>query len=311
MLRNISLDILKIFLAVSVIALHAKIFFDVDQKLSFFTVNGIFRVGVPIFLIITGYYFLSVNNLKIWLKRIIFLYMTWMIIYSYFYMDFSLSFLAIAKNLFFIIFGYHHLWYLAGTILGGTLLFYAKNLSTKVQVSLALIFFLIGVTIQYLGNFHFLPHKIDSIVNIYTVYRNFLTVCFPFLMLGFLIHKLELNKKIKNYITPLMCISIALLYLEVYINYYFISMYEPLDLMFSLFLVCPLIFMYFLNKNITGKGKSLALFSTALYLIHPLFQSGLKNFSLNSVQSFLITIVLSILASIFLILIHRKFKFIL
>ena len=94
-------------------------------------------------------------------------------------------------------------------------------------------------------------------------------------------------------------------------NYNYISKKDPLDLMFSLFLVCPLVFILFLNKHISGNSKNIALFSTALYLIHPLFQNILKYYSLNSSQSFIITVVLSTLASILLILIHKKFKFIL
>lgn len=309
--RNISLDFLKILLAIFIIGLHGKIFADLNSTLSFFTVNGIFRIGVPIFLIITGYFFFAVNDLKKWLLRIITLYFVWMVIYSFFYIEVTFSYVSLAKNIFFIIFGYHHLWYLAGTISGGILLFYSRHLSTKIQFILALSLFLMGVSLQYMGNFHFLPEKFDTLLNFYPVYRNFLTVCFPFLMLGFLIHKLELNEKLKNHITPLMCFSLVILYIEVYLNYYFISKSDPLDLMFSLFLVCPLIFIFFLNKNISGKGKNLAIFSTALYLIHPLFQNILKYYSFNSIQSFIITVVLSTLASILLILIRKKFKFIL
>lgn len=309
--RNISLDCLKVILAVFVVALHSSILHDISPEISFLLVNGIFRIAVPVFLIITGYYFLFVNDLRKWLLRIITLYFVWMVIYSFFYLELKFSYISLAKNIFFIIFGYHHLWYLAGTILGGILLFYSRQLNSKIQFILASSLFLMGVALQYLGNFHFLPGRFDGILNFYPVYRNFLTVCFPFLMIGFLIHKLELNKKLKKYIIPLMCFSLVILYVEAYINYYFISKSDPLDLMFSLFLICPLIFIFFLNKNISGKNRNLAIFSTALYLIHPLFQNILKYYSLNSIQSFILTVVLSTLASILLILIHKKFKFIL
>lgn len=308
---NISLDLLKIILAVFIIALHGKIFADINPEFSFFTVNGIFRIGVPIFLVITGYYFYLVKDLGKWLKRICTLYIFWMIFYSFFYFDLTLSVSAIVKNVFFFIFGYHHLWYLAGTILGGVLLFYTKNLATKIQFFLALSLFLTGVTLQYLGNFHFLFGKMDTVLNFYPLYRNFLTVCFPFLMLGFLIYKLKLNERFRSYLIPLLCLSIFILYVEAYVNYYYISKNDPLDLMFSLVLICPLTFMVFLNLNIKGTSKNLAIFSTALYLIHPLFQNVLKHYSLNSVNSFIITLILSIVTSIFLIVIHKKFKFIL
>lgn len=309
--RDISIDILKIVLAIFIILLHGKIFFDVSHELSFFTVNGIFRIGVPVFLIITGYYFYLVKDLSKWLKRIFTLYIFWMFFYSFFYFDLTLSINAIVKNFLFFIFGYHHLWYLAGTILGGVLLFYTKNLTAKNQFSLAIILFSLGTCFQYIGNSHCFSPVYDNFFNSYRIYRNFLTVCFPFLMLGFLIHKLKLNEKLRSYLIPLLFLSLFILYVEVYVNYYYISKNDPLDLMFSLFLLCPLVFMFFLNLNIKGTSKKLAIFSTALYLIHPLFQNVLKYYSLNSVNSFIITLILSIVTSIFLIIIHRKFKFIL
>ncbi|EPF4156202.1 acyltransferase family protein, partial [Acinetobacter baumannii] len=107
------------------------------------------------------------------------------------------------------------------------------------------------------------------------------------------------------------CLAIALLYVEVFFNYKFISSTEPLDGMFALFIACPLIFLACMNMNIKGKGKSIALFSTALYLIHPFFQNILQQFNVNSVSSFLLTILFSSIASVFLILLSKKVKFIL
>lgn len=311
MSRNISLDLLKIFLAFCIIALHGKIFSDASGLLSFFTVNGFFRVGVPIFLIISGYYFFLVKDIRVWLKRVTLLYLIWMVVYSLFYFDFSFSSQAIIKNMFFLIFGYHHLWYLVGTIAGGFLLYIAKSFSTQTQIFSAIGLFVLGCLIQYVGNFHFLPKNFDSILNFYPVYRNFFTVCYPFLMFGFLIHKLNLTAKYKKIAPFAVLLSLILLYIEVYINYFFISKTDPLDLMFSLMLLCPFIFIFVFNLNIKGEGKTLALFSTALYLIHPLFQNLLKSFNINSIELFLVTVVLSCLASIVLIMLNKKIKVIL
>ncbi|UNW09663.1 acyltransferase [Acinetobacter indicus] len=311
MMRNISLDLLKIFLAFCIIALHGKVFSDISGLLSFFTVNGFFRVGVPIFLIITGYYFFLINDIRVWLKRVTLLYLIWMVFYSLFYFEFSFSSQAIIKNMFFLIFGYHHLWYLAGTIAGGWLLYIAKSFSTRTQIFSALGLFTLGCLIQYLGNFHFLPKNFDSILNFYPVYRNFFTVCYPFLMFGFLIHKLNLTTKYKKIAPLAVLISLIILYVEVYINYFFISKTDPLDLMFSLALICPAIFIFVFNLNFQGEGKTLALLSTALYLIHPLFQNLLKPYNISSIEMFFVTVFLSCLASIILIALNKKIKVIL
>lgn len=308
MARNISLDMLKLFLALAIIALHGKIFLDLNNLLYFFTVNGIFRIGVPVFLLITGYYLFLLKDFKIWFLRLFSLYVCWMIFYSVFYVNYLKS----LGNIFEIFFlGYHHLWYLAGTIGGGGFLYFTKGLNTIVQISLAFFLFILGCFLQYMGNFHLFPKKIDFLLNYYPFYRNSFTVCYPFLMFGFLIHKLNLTAKYKKIAPFAVIISLILLYLEVYINYFFISKKDPLDLMFSLMLLCPFIFIFVFNLNIKGEGKTLALFSTALYLIHPLFQNLLKSFNINSIELFLVTVVLSCLASIVLIMLNKKIKVIL
>ena len=55
--RNLSIDILKVILAIAVVFLHTRIFYDLSTLLGHVFVQGIFRLAVPIFLVITGYYF--------------------------------------------------------------------------------------------------------------------------------------------------------------------------------------------------------------------------------------------------------------
>lgn len=46
--RNISLDLLKIILAIFVVGLHCGFLKDIDFSLKVLTVNGVFRIAVPI-----------------------------------------------------------------------------------------------------------------------------------------------------------------------------------------------------------------------------------------------------------------------
>ena len=59
MARNISLDITKILLACMVVALHVGIFIDLNPVSYQITVNGLFRIAVPIFFIINGFFFIQ------------------------------------------------------------------------------------------------------------------------------------------------------------------------------------------------------------------------------------------------------------
>ncbi|WP_426104712.1 acyltransferase family protein [Massilia sp. TSP1-1-2] len=82
--RNGALDILKIILALMVVGIHASFLTEWSAVASYLTVNGLFRIAVPIFLLINGYFFFQVvvagTALK-WLKRILILYLVWMAIY--------------------------------------------------------------------------------------------------------------------------------------------------------------------------------------------------------------------------------------
>ena len=49
--RNLSIDILKVILAIAVVFLHTRIFYDLSTLLSHVFVQGIFRLAVPIFIV--------------------------------------------------------------------------------------------------------------------------------------------------------------------------------------------------------------------------------------------------------------------
>ncbi|HBS7058692.1 TPA: acyltransferase family protein [Klebsiella pneumoniae] len=70
-----SLDTLKLILSVMVVFIHSRIFLDSSLILDAFTSNGFFRVAVPIFFIINGYYLPSdKNNFKKWFFSSLYLY---------------------------------------------------------------------------------------------------------------------------------------------------------------------------------------------------------------------------------------------
>lgn len=84
--RNISLDILKVFLAILVVLIHLSFLSEKVVVLSQLIINGICRLAVPVFLIISGYYFISVNSKQKalnWIKRLGMLYFIWMVLYSF------------------------------------------------------------------------------------------------------------------------------------------------------------------------------------------------------------------------------------
>lgn len=195
MTRNLSLDYLKLVLAIFVVGLHTQFLFDISQTAYFATTQGLFRIAVPIFLIISGYYFLNVNTLekfKKWSIRILSLYAIWMIIYSPFWFSINKPLISILT----LINGYYVLWYLIGTFISGFIVFLLRNTGKNILIFTIAISYLIGLTIQMIGNLHILPQFFDKIFNLNFVHRNALFMCLPFFLIGYCINKYSLDKKI-------------------------------------------------------------------------------------------------------------------
>jgi len=303
--RNLSIDVLKIILAFFVVFLHMNFLKETYPALSYILVNGIFRIAVPVFLVITGFYFFHIDNkvkLKKWLFRTFLLYAIWMLIYISYWKDNEQIWLTV-------IFGYHHLWYLIGTFFSGIILYFLRNQNSRLLISLALGFFLLGYGVQVLGNLHYFENENDSILNMYLLYRNFLFVCFPFLTIGFLINKHKVDLSEYKNSSPLVILSVLCVVAEAFFNYKNISS-ESTDILFSLIFASPLLFLYCQKIYIKTTSKILASFSTAIYVVHPLI---MKSDFYKDIESFKILIFLAILipVSFGLVYLNKKLKYLL
>lgn len=303
--RNLSIDVLKIILAFFVVFLHMNFLKETYPALSYILVNGLFRMAVPVFLVITGFYFFHIDNVKKlqkWLFRTFLLYAIWMLIYISYWKDNEQIWLTV-------IFGYHHLWYLIGTFFSGIILYFLRNQNSKLLIVLAVGFFLLGYGVQVLGNLHYFKNENDSVLNMYLLYRNFLFVCFPFLTIGFLINKYKVDLSEYKNSSLLVILSVLCVVAEAFFNYKNISS-ESTDILFSLIFASPLLFLYCQKIYVKTTSKILASFSTAIYVVHPLI---MKSDFYKDIQSFKILIFLAILipVSLALVYLNKKLKYLL
>ena len=304
--RNLTIDVLKIVLAFFVVFLHMNFLKETLPTLSYVFVNGLFRIAVPVFLVITGFYFFHIDDirkLKKWLFRTFILYAIWMLLYISYWKDSDQIFLTI-------IFGYHHLWYLIGTFFSGILLYFLRKKSSGILIFLAVTLFLTGYFVQVLGNLHYFDKEQDAVLNMYLLYRNFLFVCFPFLTIGFLInkHKIDLSRYNNSY---LLLIAVILFVLgEGFFNYYWVSS-ENTDILFSLLFACPLVFLYFKNIYIKTSSKILANLSTAIYVVHPMIMKSIFYTEMQSSFKVLIFLAILIPVSFVLVYLNDKLKYLL
>ncbi|EXJ09154.1 acyltransferase family protein [Nitrincola nitratireducens] len=186
MARNFSLDILKLVMALMIVGLHADFLGEYSKLFQYLTVNGLFRISVPIFLIINGYFFFDIHakkNQRIWFNRLITLYIFWMFLYSAFWFKLpDISFNSIFTLIFNIIIGYHHLWYISGMIGAALLLVTLNNKKPTHLITTAIILAIIGISIQYLGNYNYLQSStLNELFNYHWTHRNALFFSYPFL----------------------------------------------------------------------------------------------------------------------------------
>lgn len=311
MKRNLLLDALKVLLSVMVVGIHADFLKEFPLG-HFLTSQGVFRIAVPIFFIINGYYFGAVKNIKsliVWVKRVVSLYAFWMLFYAYFWLSpNSFDVIEIVKLIQTVVVGHHHLWYLPGMI-GAGVLTYVFREHSKLGIAVALTCFVGGVGIQYLGNYHFFESNVlDKLFNLTFIHRNFLFLGFPFFLVGFLINLGKISLLSDN-VLFIFILGVLLLSIESYFN--FVNPYNDggFDNYFSLIFICPTIFILLLNSNRTTDNKNITLFSTGIYFIHPICISvlGKLGFDTGTILTFMV-LALSVFAAIVLIKVKDRFK---
>jgi len=315
--RNFALDVFKIAAAFMVVGLHSGFLADVSSIGNYLTVNGLFRTAVPSFLLINGFYFYPVlvkEKSAYWIKRVLYLYFFWMLLYSkVWFRPSEISFIEIAQIAHTLIFGYWHLWYLSGLLLSAVLVILFKNHPPRLMIPIILIIYVSGVIIHYTKHYHMVDNL--PIIGFFTNkwFPGFLFTAFPFFYIGLVINKLNIHERVSiKYSAGLSLIGFTLLISESYFNYIESSRYGVFVNLASLLMVCPALFLLLMNLNFRGKSKEIASYSTGVYLIHIYilrfyhFHTDIEGTALT----FMIFIS-SILASYFLIKVNKRIKFIL
>lgn len=272
--RNPSLDFLKLGLSFLIVALHifpvAKLE-GIEGLISYEIANGITRIAVPTFFIISGYFLRNKLEDKQYLfkyaKRILLLYVVWQLMYlpdliRFYHLNRFSSTDALLK----LCYGYWHLWYLLATVLAVGLLYFTKQFSVKTKWMLIVSLLIIGYGYQILIQSGALKHYlfITYLYSLIGTTRNFLFMAFPAMLLGTLYDQWkEFFIKIKFLLLPM----ILVLLLEVGL-YYHLKV-KAMDFLLFLFPLCMLLFSVFKEWNPTTQFKVNTTMSLGIYLCHP------------------------------------------
>lgn len=315
--RNIALDILKLTMSFMVVGLHTRFLSETSPLGESVTTNGLFRIAVPIFLLISGFYFFSVvtKNAQLnWFKRIALLYTVWMLFYIYFWFFIPNSFSGVINLIFQIFIGYQHLWYISGMLGAAAILLLVRHLPSKILGASILGTFLTGVFLQYCLKYDWVQEFTRyPVLDNDWLHRNFIFFSYPFFGLGYLIHKHSLHRRIPLHIAIILSVTGLILLLgESSLNFFHQKRGGGFDNFLSLLWICPSIFILFTKATVVGKSKQIAQYSSAIYFVHLLFLNFLYKFtSIKGTMLTLAVLALSAGASFFIVRINNRLKFIL
>jgi peptidoglycan/LPS O-acetylase OafA/YrhL len=273
-IRNSSIDFLKLGLSFLIVALHIFPVSGIQGYkglISYEIVNGITRIAVPTFFIISGYFLRNRLDDKAYLlkygKRILLLYFVWQLIYVpdliRFYRLGKFSTFDVVLKL---IYGYWHLWYLLATVGGVFLLYYFRKITVSNKFITVAILFFIGYGYQLLykkdilNDFQYLKTVYECIGTT----RNFIFMGYPFLLLGTLY---DYWKSTAVKINVLLVPSILFLLLESYL-YYKLKI-GALDFYLAMLPVSMLLFSMAAESKWQSKLKINATMSLGIFLCHP------------------------------------------
>jgi hypothetical protein len=316
--RYLALDALRVGLALCVVAQHAGFLAGYSALGYYLTSDGLFRVAVPIFLLINGFFFypaLSSGRHAAWFRRLACLYAFWMAFYLYLWLrPQALTIQNVGRLVLTLFVGYFHLWYLPCLIGAVLLVFLFKNVRLQISLPVVIILFATGAAIQYAGSYHwFGKAKVDALFNYSPMHRNFLFVGFPFVYIGYLVNKHRLHRRIPSTaLVAAVVTGVALLLLESFTFRVSPGKQGGFDNFASLLLICPAIFMLFLKLEIAGSTKDLALFANGIYFIHIWFLVLLQGIAeLSGTALTLVVAISSVIGSYLLIKVNERLGFVL
>ncbi|MBC9248016.1 acyltransferase family protein [Paracoccus sp. 11-3] len=287
--RNSAVDPLRVLLAIFVIGIHTGFPDALQGEVKQALVNGLYRTAVPIFSLISGFFFASAAHSGRgagYLKRILILYAIWMVIYAPVYGP-EITSLPHLLQLWF--FGYFHLWFLAGMIAAGALLLALIHWKLPIRgiVLIALLLAAVGILLQYLVLSERLSLQLD-------LYRNGLFVIFPFFAVGYALAATG-TRKTGTGGKWLAVLSVIAVMAESVVWYRIAGGTYGVDSMVTLLACAPLVFLAALSSKGFSQGKQLATLAAFIYFSHVLAMITATQLGISGDLKFVFVVVLCLL----------------
>lgn len=326
------IDCFRLIAAFLIIAIHIGPLSSINNTLDFGFTYVLCRIGVPFFLMTTGYFILypvavegnDNSRFVTFLKDTLILYVVSVILYlpvniysGAFNKSFSIW--GIIKSFFFD--GtFYHLWYLPAVLIGCIFVYLlCKKVNIKNVFIISLFLYLIGLFgdsyYGFIENIHFINSFYDIVFKVTSFTRNGIFYAPVFLVLGMVLRKVKCNMQFKSKVI-FFVISMSLMLMEGLLLHYFdiqrhTSMY--------IFLLPSMFFFFQILLDIKGnRYKDLRNISMYIYIIHPAFIIAVRMFAKvfgsmsvlidNSMLNYLIVSILSFLFAVIFNILFTKYK---
>lgn len=266
MTRVHSLDYLKLLLAIGVVIGHSGLLQIFNNAPAFLLGNGLLRLVVPVFAIVSGYLFYFVmarGRVLPWLARIGLFYFAGMLIHLPLWFNPAGGLHGVLGVLFW---GYYQLWFLAALLVAGTLIVILRFLGASLGVMALLAALLMGAGIfMQIGNlegaFNIPLHR----------FRNGFTQVFPCMVLGSIWASWNREPPPMRVLLPALAFSLVLLFLESWVVLARFGINVMLEIPASTLVAAPLVFLVTLKLRLPKPSLPLGMIAAAIYLLHILF----------------------------------------
>lgn len=281
-MRSRAVDILKLILAFMVVGIHANPFAPLGRTAILLTGDGIFRLGVPIFLLLNGYFLhAAVARNRGWgyVKHAGTLYVLWMLIYLPLYWP-VLAARGLGPNLRTLVFGYWHLWYLAGMVMAAALIVSMSRCSNRALLWLMAVTFLGGLGVTYGMAFDLIAPNKQLFSDPLLANRNPLLLCLPYMLAGFMIARFRVNDHVPvSLLQVAALVGVALVLAESLLLARFAIKGVAHDNMIALGLAAPALMLLALKWPGTLASRVVSDYASGIYFIHVAFVALLFRFA--------------------------------
>lgn len=272
--RRLSVDLLKLLLAVMVVGIHANPVKPLGHDAVVLTGQGLYRLAVPGFFVINGYFFQPValaGGTGRYVRRLLGLFALWTALYLPGWIGlFGAGDAATALQVLAV--GWWQLWYLPALAVAALLAAAIRNWSVPAQTAAMALGFALGLGLVY-GMALGLVTRPDWLrADAAAVYRNGFFMGFPFLMAGALIRRTGFGTQAgAPLLAGLLAVTIAALLAEAVMMDRLLPHGVSHDVMIALVPGAPLLLLLALQFPRQSRSRNLGSYANGIYFLHVAF----------------------------------------